>query len=111
MNSYIKHIVEAFDFNTVNKQKKSINAYDILIEDKIKNVVYKIINKPTLGLKDKQFVLSLPDAIYKANDEEFLKLIQRCIKHFGTDCNLNWIDTSEITCMNKLFNPKEWDQA
>ena len=28
MNKYIKHIVEAFDFDSVNKQKKSINIYD-----------------------------------------------------------------------------------
>jgi hypothetical protein len=31
MDSYIKHIVEAFDFSSINKQKKSINAYDILL--------------------------------------------------------------------------------
>ena len=31
MNLYIKHIVEAFDFNNINKQKKSINAYDKLL--------------------------------------------------------------------------------
>jgi hypothetical protein len=28
MNNYIKHIIEAFDFDSVNKQKKSINIYD-----------------------------------------------------------------------------------
>ena len=111
MNSYIKHIVEAFDFNTVTKQKKVINAHDILFNDKLKNIVYKIVNKPTLGTKDREFILSLPDASYTANDEEFPRLIQRCIKYFGKDCNLNWIDTSEITSMNKLFNPKEWDQT
>jgi len=40
MNSYIKHIVEAFDFNAVTKQKKVINAHDILLPailDKIYN--------------------------------------------------------------------------
>jgi hypothetical protein len=30
MNSYIKHIVEAFDFDSVNKQKKLLNAYESL---------------------------------------------------------------------------------
>jgi surface protein len=104
-------INEAFDFNAVTKQKKVINAHDILFNDKLKNIVYKIVNKPTLGTKDREFILSLPDASYTANDEEFPRLIQRCIKYFGKDCNLNWIDTSEITCMNKLFNPKEWDQT
>jgi hypothetical protein len=31
MNSYIKHIVEAFDFSSINKQKKNMNVYDILL--------------------------------------------------------------------------------
>ena len=52
MNAYIKHIVEEFDFNAVTKQKKIINAHDILFNDKLKNIVYKIINKTTLGTKD-----------------------------------------------------------
>ena len=37
MNNLIKHIVEAFDFNSVNKQKKVVNAYDM--------VLFPIINK------------------------------------------------------------------
>ena len=31
MNNYIKHIVEAFDFNNINNQKKSVNVYDVLL--------------------------------------------------------------------------------
>ena len=31
MNNLIKHIVEAFDFNSVNKQKKVVNAYDMVL--------------------------------------------------------------------------------
>ena len=30
MDFYIKHIVEGFDFNSVNKQNKSINAINLL---------------------------------------------------------------------------------
>jgi len=30
MNSYIKHIIEAFDFDSVDKKKKAINVNDIL---------------------------------------------------------------------------------
>ena len=37
MNKYIKHIVESFDFDSVNKQKKSINIYDEIA--KIKHVI------------------------------------------------------------------------
>ena len=38
MNSYIKHIIEAFDFNSVNKQKKSSNTIDMILQ----NIVNKI---------------------------------------------------------------------
>lgn len=37
MNKYIKHIIEAFDFDSVNKKKKSINVYDELY--KIKHII------------------------------------------------------------------------
>jgi len=31
MNSFIKHIIEAFDFSSANKKKKAVNVYDILL--------------------------------------------------------------------------------
>ena len=37
MNKYIKHIIEAFDFDSVNNQTKSINVYDELY--KIKHII------------------------------------------------------------------------
>ena len=38
MNSYIKHIIEAFDFNSINKKKESVNLYRSLsqILEKVK---------------------------------------------------------------------------
>jgi len=35
---------EAFSFDSVNKQKKIVNAYDIIIEQKISEGIDKIIN-------------------------------------------------------------------
>ena len=32
MNSYIKHIIEAFDFNSIKKQNKTVNAVDIVLQ-------------------------------------------------------------------------------
>jgi hypothetical protein len=32
MNSYIKHIIEAFDFDSVKKQNKKINAVDVILQ-------------------------------------------------------------------------------
>jgi len=32
MNSYIKHLVETFDFNSVKKQNKKVNAVDAALQ-------------------------------------------------------------------------------
>ena len=109
MNNYIKQLVEAFDFNSVTKQKKCINAHDILLENKIKDVVYKILNKSKLGKRDASFILSLPPASYKTNDNEIHKLVKNCLKFFQDNCNLNWIDTSEVTDMHELFHYYNYD--
>jgi hypothetical protein len=96
---YNKNINEEFDFYSINKQKKSINAFDILIKDKINDVAHKILNKGKLSEKDKDFILSLPSASYETNDEEISDLIKNCLKIFGNKCDLNWIDTSNVTTM------------
>ena len=44
MNSYIKHIIEAFDFDSVDKKKKSINAYDILFKERLNSIIDKMLN-------------------------------------------------------------------
>ena len=99
MNSYIKRLVEAFDFNSVKKQNKNANAINVLIKD----IVYRIIDTGRLDTKDMHFILSLPAASYKANDNEIPLLVTNCVTIFGDDCNLNWIDVSNVTNMNKLF--------
>ena len=67
MNPYIKHIIEAFDFDSVNKQKKTVNAYDIIIEQKISEGVEKLINSKgdELTIEDKRFFMSLPPKYIK----------------------------------------------
>jgi len=32
MNNYIKQLIEAFDFNSVKKQNKKINAVDVTLQ-------------------------------------------------------------------------------
>ena len=50
MNNLIKHIVEAFDFNSINNQKKVVNVYDRF---------YKIIETPynKLTQEDKDILI------------------------------------------------------
>lgn len=94
-----KQINEAFEFNSVNKKRNSINTIDILIKD----IVYRIIDTGRLDTKDMHFILSLPAASYKANNNEIHSLVTNCVKIFGDNCNLNWIDVSNVTNMSKLF--------
>ena len=109
MNSYIKHIIEGFDFNSTSKLKKPINAHDIIFKYRLNEIVQKILNNPTLSPKDKSFILTLPARSYQTNDNEIAQLVKKCIKFFGNNCNLNWIDTSEVTDMHDLFLETEFN--
>ena len=109
MDLYIKHIVEAFNFNSVNKQNKSVNAYDVL-RNNVKQIVRKILETNKLSVSDKELILSLPPAIYQTKDEEIKSLVRRCAYvFFGFNCDLNWIDTSKVTNMDSLFMGSEFN--
>jgi hypothetical protein len=50
------------------------------------------------------------------NYNEIFNIVRESIKHFGPNCNLNWIDVSSIRRMNSLFKEtnfngdiSEWD--
>jgi hypothetical protein len=67
MNSYIKHIIEVFDFNSVNKQKKAINAADI-----IEDILRKIQERRELS--DAEYsILETCIGIYEVSDNDELK--------------------------------------
>ena len=92
MNSYIKHIIEAFDFNSANKQKKTINAIDILKKEQLPIIFDHIDKREQLNEQDYS-ILTYFDSIYKVYDNNSLKeLIKYFIKQFGNECNLNWIE-------------------
>ena len=109
MNSYIKHIIEAFDFNSANKQKKTINAIDILKKEQLPIIFDHIDKREQLNEQDYS-ILTYFDSIYKVYDNNSLKeLIKYFIKQFGNECNLNWIDTSDITDMSRLFDNSKFN--
>ena len=92
-----KQINEAFDFDSVNKSKKFTNIY---------SKFYEILGKSYSEIteEDKDFINLFPDGIYKVSDkDELKKIIKRSIRLLGYDCNLNWIDVSDITDMSNLF--------
>jgi hypothetical protein len=63
MNSYIKYIVEGFDFNSVNTEKKSINVYDTLLP----SIIEKVKNYKKLSNTDYNVLTSFT-GIYKVTD-------------------------------------------
>ena len=92
MNSYIKHIIEAFDFDSINKKKKAINAYYILFKERLNSIVDKILNSLILEEDEKKFMLSLPVACYQANDKEIRTLVKVSMEIFGDNCKKTFED-------------------
>ena len=99
MNSYIKYIVEAFDFDSINKQKKNINVYDTLLP----SIIEKVRNYKKLTTTDYNVLTSFT-GIYKVkNFSELYRVISEFLEQFGDNSNLNWINTSAVTEMPQLF--------
>ena len=109
-----KQINEAFDFGANNKQRKNANVYDIIYP-----IIKKITNKKEIAdiTNDEYNLLITYTGIYKVRDKgELYNIIKNSIKYFGNECNLNWIDVSNITDMYYLFRStkfngdiSEWD--
>ena len=100
MNNYIKYLVEAFDFNSVKKQNKKVNAVDAVL----KYIIPKIDNREKISQDDYDLLKNLV-AIYKVSEKKELKdLIDYFIEQFGNECSLNWIDVSNVTNMGDMFD-------
>ena len=105
MNSFIKHIIESFDFSSTNKKKKSINVYEVLLP----GILEKIDDRKDLTSEEYDILTSFT-GVYHVNDkEELSNLIQYFVDTYGNDCNLNWINVSNITDMSLLFDEIEFD--
>lgn len=72
-------------------------------EDFINNKLQELVDsRKKYSLNEVQSLINL-GAKYKADNANLKKVIERYIEFAGTECNLNWIDTSEITDMSELF--------
>ena len=79
-----------------------------LIQEEIDATVQHILD----DTYDDKFDVQLQGyiAIYKPKDnDELERLVKKSIKVFGEKCDLNWIDTSEITSMDYLFEDTNFD--
>ena len=105
MNNYIKFLVEGFDFNSVKKQNKKVNAVDTALQ----YIIQKINNGENLS-KDEYDILIKFVGIYKVSDHDELKnLIDYFTEQFGDECNLNWIDVSNVIDMWGMFSESKFN--
>ena len=105
MNSYIKHIIEAFDFNSVKKQNKKINIVDAALQP----IIWKIDNREKLSQDDYDILKNFV-GIYKVSERDVLQgLIKYFTEQFGNECNLNWIDVSNVTDMHDMFRDSKFN--
>ena len=122
MNNYIRHIIEAFDFNSVKQQNVHARINDKIRKmymDVIDGVLnYTITSKNDID-KYTQELFNMAVAVYTPrSNKELIILINLWIQIFGCDCSLNWINTSDITNMYGLFSDSDftgdiskWDVA
>ena len=105
MNNYIKQLVEAFDFNSVKKLNKKVNVVDTVLQPIIQK-----INKGKELSQDDYDILTNCVGIYKVSERKELKnLIDYFINQFGNECNLNWINVSNVTDMKSMFEESEFN--
>ena len=105
MNLYIKQLVEVFDFNSVKKQDKMINTIDTILQ----YIIQKIDNREKLS-QDEYCILKKYIGIYKVSEStELDELIDYFIRQFGNECNLNWIDVSNVTDMEYMFQNSKFN--
>ena len=109
----IRHLVN-------EKMKEITKSLDIVCEGRdmttvvFPNAEYKFYLDASL---DVQAQRRFNQGVSKMSLEEIKESIRNYIKIFGYDCDLNWIDTSNVTDMSYLFdemrsftgNVSEWD--
>ena len=94
-----KDINNKYDMSTSARRQRMAKALSNLIinDQSFPAILSKELNNP------KNFEL-YKDLIVADDKYHLLELINVAIQEFGDDCNLNWIDTSEITDMSQLFD-------
>ena len=109
MNKSVKNIVEAFDFSNTNKQKKNINAIDIIRQQQLP-IIFELIDKKESLTQEQYDMLTYYTGVYKVeNSKELKELIKYFTKQFGNECDLNWIDTTDIIDMSHLFDNSKFN--
>ena len=71
-----------------------VSNVNMLLHGDVPNINFNLVKEP----------------IYKVPNERTLRaLIESCMKIYGNECSLNWLDVSDITSMSKLFYYSEFN--
>ena len=60
-------------------------------------------------MKFREFLLNESEKVQPKNKKELQEIIRKAIKENGPKCDLNFIDTSKITDMSKLFKNSKFN--
>jgi hypothetical protein len=96
----VNTLLESFNFDSINKEKPTVNK----VIEKLINIIKIPYNK--LSNTDKAYIKSFKNSmpIIKVNNKkELANLISLSTTLFGNNCDLNWINVSDITNMALLF--------
>lgn len=65
-----------------------VSNVNMLLRGQVPNIDFELVQEPIYKVPDKNTLITLIDS---------------CMKMYGNDCNLNWLDVSDITDMSELF--------
>jgi hypothetical protein len=92
-------------YDNIERSDIETNVSDTLDREILQEMMLKCIEDVRNEKRPEWDVTEFPDAIYKVTDWDDLDLlILDTMEIYGNDCNLNWIDVSEMTEMDELFS-------
>jgi surface protein len=104
MNKYSMRINEDY-YDNIERSDIESDVSDTLDRELRQEMMLKCIEDVCNENRPEWNVTEFPDAIYKVTDWDDLdRLILDTMEIYGNDCNLNWIDVSEMTEMDELFS-------
>ena len=78
--------------------------------DELSIDIYKNVDMLLRGQKPNIEFNLIKEPIYKVpNRKKLITLINSCMKMYGNDCSLNWIDVSIIKNMSEMFFESEFN--
>ena len=114
MNKLIRNIIkqyyinEAFEFSKLNKTAIKQNIHNSIQQNIyfIAEIIIDFLQNLNNNIEEnnKLFNEFIGNAKCKeVNNINLIQLIELALKKLGNKCNLNWIDTSKVTDMSRLF--------